>query len=243
MLWSICGLKAGYGVSTVVAGLAAQAPRDLKILVVDFHGDQEALFGMPPVANESSMVGVTEWLLADVDTTSLDQFVVPVNDSIDVLRAGRGLRCYADQIESGDSRPRVLELFAWARARAAVTLLDLGPVTTDGTRFTSFAAAATDRRSLVVRSCYLGLRHAANVPIAFEDLIEVSEPGRSLRTLDIEGIFDRPVDAIVPLDPAVARAVDAGTFGRRCPRALRRLRHLYRTGPGLDQTRILGGRP
>lgn len=49
----------------------------------------------------------------------------------------------------------------------------------------------------------------------------VSEVGRALDRHDIEDVLGVPVRAQVPVDPAVARAVDAGLLARRPPRVLR----------------------
>ena len=48
-------------------------------------------------------------------------------------------------------------------------------------------------------------------------MILVAEPGRSLRSSDVERAVGAPVVATVSLDPAIARAVDAGLLAALPP--------------------------
>jgi hypothetical protein len=50
----------------------------------------------------------------------------------------------------------------------------------------------------------------------------VVEPGRSLDAAAVADVLGVPVTARIDLDPAVARAVDAGLLVRRTPRPLAR---------------------
>ena len=50
----------------------------------------------------------------------------------------------------------------------------------------------------------------------------MSEPGRSLTRHDVAAALGAPVVAVVEIDPAVARAVDAGLLASRLPRGLAR---------------------
>ena len=80
--------------------------------------------------------------------------------------------------------------------------------------------AAAQHRLLVTRACYLALRRAAGSPFSPTGVIVVLEPGRALRTQDIAYATQAPVAAEINLDPAVARAVDAGLLATRLPRTL-----------------------
>jgi hypothetical protein len=51
-------------------------------------------------------------------------------------------------------------------------------------------------------------------------VVLVTEPGRALRGTDVARSLGVPVVAEIPLDPSVARAVDAGMLLSRLPRAL-----------------------
>jgi len=87
-------------------------------------------------------------------------------------------------------------------------------------------AAGAPTSLLVLRPCYLALRRAVRAPLRPSGVILVSEPGRSLGRADVEDVLGVPVRAVVGVDPAVARAVDAGLLPTRLPRSLERaLRH------------------
>jgi hypothetical protein len=87
-------------------------------------------------------------------------------------------------------------------------------------------ASAADRSLLVTRPCFLALRRAATAPLRPSAVVLVAEPGRSLARRDVEQHLGVPVVAEVEVDPAVARAVDAGLLAARLPRSLaRELRH------------------
>jgi hypothetical protein len=53
-------------------------------------------------------------------------------------------------------------------------------------------------------------------------VILVDEPGRSLGQRDVEHAIGAPVEAVVSVDPSVARAVDAGLLASRLPRLMTR---------------------
>jgi hypothetical protein len=81
---------------------------------------------------------------------------------------------------------------------------------------------AAERRWLVTRACYLALRAAVAQATRPNGIVLVDEPGRSLRRDDVEAALGAPVVAEVLLDPAVARAVDAGLLISRLPLTFRR---------------------
>jgi hypothetical protein len=83
-------------------------------------------------------------------------------------------------------------------------------------------AAGATRSVLVTRACFLSLRRALAAPVQPSQVILLREPGRALNAADIEDVVGAPVIAEVPLDPAVARAVDAGLLASRLPRTLER---------------------
>jgi hypothetical protein len=53
-------------------------------------------------------------------------------------------------------------------------------------------------------------------------VVLVLEPGRALGAPEVEDVLGVPVRAVVGTDPAVARAVDAGSLGDHLPRRLER---------------------
>ena len=82
------------------------------------------------------------------------------------------------------------------------------------------AVAAADHSLMVVRPCYLVLRAGVATEERPDGVVVVEEPGRALVSRDVADVLAAPVMATVPLDPAVARAVDAGVLARRLPRVL-----------------------
>ena len=59
-------------------------------------------------------------------------------------------------------------------------------------------------------------------PIAPSSVVVIDEPGRALSAHDVSEVLGVPVAATVPIDAAVARAVDAGLLTTRLPRSLER---------------------
>ena len=79
--------------------------------------------------------------------------------------------------------------------------------------------SAAVRTVLVTRPCYLHLRAAVggNAPAG---IVVVREAGRALGDSDVRYAVGAPILAIVDIDPAVARAIDAGLLAARLPRSL-----------------------
>ncbi len=221
MLWAIAGAKGGVGTSTVATTIAFESARTEPTLLVDLAGDLADIVGVPPAER-----GTFDWLATedDVGVEALDRLVVPVTERLELLPAGERDRVIAPPA-------RVGALVNHLRARPGVVVVDIGLARRHPGEWRAAMVAGADRRTLVLRACYLALRRARDLPFEFEDIVEVSEPGRALTTIDIEGVLVRPVTVRVPLDPSVARAVDAGLLMHRPPRRLRRLRQLLDTVP------------
>jgi hypothetical protein len=83
-------------------------------------------------------------------------------------------------------------------------------------------AMSATQSVLVTRPCYLALRRALAAPVRPSRLVVISEPDRALDSHDIEEILGVPLLADLAWDPAIARAVDAGVFASRMPRAVER---------------------
>lgn len=77
---------------------------------------------------------------------------------------------------------------------------------------------------LVIRPCYLALRRASHFihrdDFRLNGVIVVNEEGRALTPKDVSTVLRLPVRATINIDPAVARAVDAGLLGSRIPGSL-----------------------
>ncbi|HEX4867439.1 MAG TPA: hypothetical protein VFV32_07400 [Acidimicrobiales bacterium] len=209
MLIACWSSKGGSGTTVVAASLALLlAPRDpLGALLVDVAGDAPAALGLA----EPDGPGVAGWLAAGptVPADALARLEVPGAAGLAILPRGSGaLR---------EERADVLASLLQADARPVV--VDCGPAT-DGVALT-LAAGAT-RSILVTRPCFLALRRALACPLRPSEVVLLSEPGRSLGRADVEDCLGVPVVAEVAVDPAVARAVDAGLLAARLPRRLAR---------------------
>jgi MinD-like ATPase involved in chromosome partitioning or flagellar assembly len=208
--WSI---KGGSGTTVVSAALtlvlARRAPGGA--VLADLTGDGPAVLGL----SEPRSPGLAGWLSAG------DEVPADALARIEV-RAGRGVGLL----------PRGTGPLSEARAGVLAAVLDGGarPVVVDAGSSPGPAAlavvAGAQRSILVIRPCYLALRRAQSLPLHPTEVVIVQDEGRALGRADVERTVAAPVVAEVPLDPAVARAVDAGLLARRLPRSLERsLRH------------------
>jgi hypothetical protein len=210
--WSV---KGGSGTTVVAATLALMSARRVTegAVLVDLVGDVPPVLGLP----DPTGPGVAAWLAAadDVGADALSRLevdaapglvIVPAGDARDAPRPGRGV------------------------ALAAALAADLRTVVVDAGSCPSEAAldlvAGASASLLVLRPCYLALRRAVAAPIRPSGVVLVREAGRALGRHDVEDALQVPVRAEVDVEPAVARAVDAGLLAARLPRALAHgLRH------------------
>ena len=196
---TVCWAAKGGSGTTVVAAamaIAAVAPT----LLIDLAGDVPAVLGIP----EPDGPGVFEWLASDAPPARLNALEVRVDRHAAVLPRGR-----AAQVPP----TRWGELATWLRAERRSIVVDAGSV---GEPPPAIVRAA-DHALLVTRPCYLALRAAVRQPTRPTGVVLVEEPGRALRAPDIEASLGVPVVATVLLDPAIARAVDAGLLLARLP--------------------------
>lgn len=77
------------------------------------------------------------------------------------------------------------------------------------------------RRILVTRCCFLSLRRAMGSAVKPDGIVVLVEPGRALSVADVEDGIGAPVVAHIPVDPSIARAVDAGLLAVRPPKAMK----------------------
>lgn len=221
MFWSFAAPKGGVGVSVLAAATAAVLAQDQQVTLVDFCGDQPDIFGCSadPVRPE----GVSDWLSADASV--VEEAVL--NLSIDVSSTLRILPM-GTSVDGAVSPQRCQQLVSFLGERGTV-VADVGVVGPDPFATSALICSAGSRTTLVVRACYLAMCRARRLPIVPDDIVEVVEGGRSLRTVDIEAVLRQPITSRLPVDPLVARRVDAGLLAGRVPRALRRsVGHLLR---------------
>ena len=221
VLWSP---KGGVGVSVVAAALAvakaeggpAEPPDDrppspsgAHVLLVDTCGDLPSVLGIA----RPSGPGLREWAAtSERDAAALLRLTVPVVDGLRLLPAGDGPPLHEDSVAA------VVDAL---RSTGLEVVVDIGVVRRCGAvdPLVSLVAAA-DHSIMVVRPCYLALRAGVAAEERPDGVVVVEEPGRALVSRDVADVLAAPVMATVPLDPAVARAVDAGVLARRLPRVL-----------------------
>lgn len=215
MLVSCWSSKGGAGttvVATVLARLAATRDDGRGALLADLAGDAPAVLGVP----EPEGPGLAGWLAAGADAPvdALGRLEVPAAPGLALLARGEG--------PLAEERAEVLAALLAADPRCAV--VDCGSAPAGAALV---VAAAAERSVLVTRACFVALRRALAAPLRATEVILVAEPGRSLTRHDVETALGVPVVAVVEVDPAVARAVDAGLLASRLPRGLvRELRHV-----------------
>jgi hypothetical protein len=229
--------KGGSGTTVVSAALslalAAAEPRG-GVLLADLVGDIPAVLGLP----EPEGLGLSDWLAAgaDVPDDALERLEVDATPQLRVLPAGTPTPSCSER----GSQNGALAAALAADSRSVVA--DCGPAS-DGA---GLALAATAGVSLLVlRPCYLAVRRALAAPIRPSGVVLVAENGRSLGPRDIEDVLHAPVHAVVPVDAAIARAVDAGLLARRMPRvlvsAINTLTAALPTTPRAEPDRCPGG--
>lgn len=208
MLVACWSSKGGASTTVVAAALALVcADREGGALLADLAGDLPAVLG----AAEAHGPGLAGWLAAgdDVPVDALARLEEPVAPGVGLLHRGAGPL----QPERGD----VLGALLGSDPRLVVVDCGTAP---DGAART--IAAGADRSILVTRACFVSLRRAIEAPVRPSHVVLVAEPGRSITRHDIETYIGVPVVAVVDVDPAVARAVDAGLLATRLPRGLAR---------------------
>jgi MinD superfamily P-loop ATPase len=199
---TVCyAVKGGSGTTVTAAAIALADPGDS--LLVDLDGELPATLGLPEPAGD----GISDWCTTTAEASLLDVLTVEVNRTTRLLPRGR------QPIESHQDRWK--DLAAWLTTRPSHVIVDAG------TR--QPAAALTeraDRTLLVTRPCYLALRRAVTTAHRPTGIVLVNEPGRALHRADVERAVGIPVVTQINLDPAVARAVDAGLLAARLPQRL-----------------------
>ncbi len=200
--------KGGSGTTVVTASMALATPRPA--LLVDLDGELPAVLGLP----EPVRPGVADWLATDTSASHLADLLLDIGPTTWLLPWRSDARLRA--VPSPD---RWADFGAWLRTWADE---HGGDVTIDGGTGTPPAPLIerVDYALLVTRPCYLSLRRAVRATTRPTGVILVDEPGRALRRHEVEHALGAPVEAVVAIDPAIARAVDAGLLTTRLPRSL-----------------------
>lgn len=192
--------KGGSGTTVVAATIAVTSRRP--IVLVDLAGDLPIALGVPVPEGP----GIGDWSASTAPPDRLHALRHPLAEGLDLLPRG--------------SRPlagRCGELATHLAGLGETVVVDAGT----GAPPVALREAA-GRTLLVTRACYLALRRAAAVRVPVDGIVLVEEPGRALGVDDLEAALGAPVVSRVLLDPAVARAVDAGLLLARLPGPFRR---------------------
>lgn len=215
MLVACWSAKGGSGATVVSVALALVLARTSEVLLADLAGDVPGALGLA----EPESPGLAAWLGAGVDVgvDALARLEVPARPGLAVLPRGTGpVPAVPERVDAlaahlvDDPRPVVVDCGVLGPAAPVAVAL----------------AGAATHSLLVTRACYLSLRRAVRLPLRPSAVVLVEEPGRALTRHDVEEIVGVPVTVEIGLDPAIARAVDAGLLASRLPRSLERaLRH------------------
>lgn len=208
MLITCWSPKGGAGTTVVAAALARLAAEreGAGALLVDLAGDAPAVLGR----RDPDGPGLAGWLAAgEAPVGALGRLEVPVAPGLALLARGPG--------PLAGGRGPVLAALLGSDPRQVVADCGTAPAGP-----AADLAAAGEPSLLVTRPCFLSLRRAVAAPLRPTGVVLVDEPNRSLTRADVQTALGVPVVSVVQLDPAVARAVDAGLLASRLPRGLAR---------------------
>ncbi len=209
---SVCwSWKGGVGTSVSVAGLALGAASSGS-LIVDLAGDQVALFGLPA----SDGPDLSQWLdTADAPVDGLTRLERAVTDGVSLSTGSTGQGVPAERL-------RLLAEVLGADSRRVVVDAGCLDPSSPPPPLTRALVDRADQALVVTRACYLALRRASSGSPRPTGVILCAEPGRALGVDDVAASVGAPVVARVSVEPAVARAVDAGLLSGRPPRSFLR---------------------
>jgi hypothetical protein len=200
--WS---LKGGSGTTVVSAALALTlAQRNTAtVRIVDLAGDIPSALGIAEPSGE----GVTNWL--QQQRFAIQSLQIPVTARVSLIPRGDGPLMHHD-LTTEHCNTLATEL----DTSNELTVVDAG-----SGHIPQLVNNATTSL-LVIRPCYLALRKAAHLAVKPHGIVLINEPGRSLGKRDVESVVGAPVLVELPLDPTIARCVDAGLLASRIPTLL-----------------------
>jgi hypothetical protein len=198
MTLSVCwSAKGGSGTTVVAAALALGAAAES--LLLDLDGELPAALGVP----EPSGQCLGDWFASSAPERSVLDLAVGI--------AGR-----TRLVPRGPS-PIPRDSPRWPALRGFLSGAAIDIVVDAGCGAPPPALLGGHVRSLLVtRACYLALSRASRLPRP-DGVVLVAERGRSLTAADVARAIGAPVVARVDVDPAIARAVDAGLLAAKLP--------------------------
>ena len=111
-------------------------------------------------------------------------------------------------------------------------IVDVGTLKQNDTTGREVLLEEADRSLLVVKSCFLAVHATVGLTSRAQGIVVVCDEERRITDNDIAAALELPVVATVVLQPAVARAVDAGLLVARLPRAF--VRSLEALQPSME---------
>ena len=209
MLIACWSVKGGSGTTVVASSLALllSSRAVAGAVLADLDGDIPSALGRP----QPDGPGLAEWSrAADVGDAALHRLVDRTEANLGVLARGAG-DLDGDRVVRGlasmasDDMPVVVDCGIVSQSAAALEV-----------------ASAATLSLLVIRNCYLALHRAIRCPLRPSAAVLIEEEHRVLGPADVTYALGVPVRAVVPVDDAIARAVDSGLLGVRMPRPLTR---------------------
>lgn len=223
MTLTVCwSAKGGVG-TTVVAACLALGPARPTVLI-DVDGDLPLVLGVP----EPSGQGLGDWFESAASARAILDLAIDLDPTTRLVP--RGHRPIDRQAG------RWGELGRWLAASEIEFVADTGVgdppsdllASGDSSEDKALGADADRpapwrRRSLLVtRPCYLALTHANRMRTRVDGVVLIDEPGRGLGPADVETSIGAPIVLRMPLDPAVARAVDSGLLSAGLPGSVKK---------------------
>lgn len=209
MLVGLWSPKGGSGVSTVTAACALAARRSMRTIVVDPWGDLTALLAVrPPSVGWHDLIAASELPL-----DAIDRVAVEVDDGLRLVAPGES-RCADCDVPSAIANEVGADLREALCAADSMVIVDLGRGECGAMHTLAALAGAL---VCVIRPCYLALRRGLAHPMrgGSNGVFVIEEAGRSLTPHDVASTLHLRELGAVRLRPAVARAIDAGTFAVR----------------------------
>lgn len=191
--------KGGQGCTAIAVALACLTP---DVLLIDTAGDALAAAGIPA----PSGAGICDLLASNVLVTAAHVA------RLAVLIASGAI------VPAGHTPVDAIEPDRWAQLAALAT--GSRPMIVDAGTSPAVAAMPAARRIMVMQACYLALRRAAAHTVHPDAIVLVADSRRALSASDVEAAVGAPVTATVPLDPHIARSIDAGLLVTRLPAPL-----------------------
>ena len=173
------------------------------VRIVDLAGDIPSALGIAEPSGE----GVMNWL--QQQHVSIQSLQIPVTARVSLIPRGNDSLLHHDlTAEHCNSLATELD------TSNELTVVDAG-----SGHIPQLINNATTSL-LVIRPCYLALRKVAHLSVKPHGIVLINEPSRSLGKRDVESVVGAPVLVELPLDPTIARCVDAGLLASRIPTVL-----------------------